>query len=48
MSRLVWADYWGHARERAKERILPEYAATCAAYGTDISDLSRFIVVRSA
>ena len=48
MSRLVWADYWGQARERAKERILREYAATTAAYGTDISDLSRFIVVRSA
>ena len=48
MSRLVWADYWGRARERAKERILREYAATTAAYGTDISDLSRFIVARSA
>jgi hypothetical protein len=48
MSRLVWADYWGRRREIAKERIAREYAATCAAYGTDISDLSRYIVRRSA
>jgi hypothetical protein len=48
VSRLVWADYWGRRRELAKERIAREYAATCAAYGTDISDLSRYIVRRSA
>jgi hypothetical protein len=48
MSRLVWADYWGERRARAKERILREYAATCAAYGTDVSDLAHVIVRRSA
>ncbi len=48
MSRLVWADYWGHRRELAKERIAREYAATCAAYGTDIGNLSPYIVRRSA
>jgi hypothetical protein len=48
MSRLVWADYWGRRRELPKERIAREYAATCAAYGTDISDLSAYIVRRSA
>jgi hypothetical protein len=44
MSRLVWADYWGERRARTKERIRREYAATCAAYGTDVSDLSHRIV----
>ncbi len=48
MSRLVWADYWGERRERAKKRLLREYAATCAAFGTDISDLAHLIVRRSA
>lgn len=48
MSRLIWADYWGERRAIAKERILREYAATCAAFGTDISDLSALIVRRSA
>jgi hypothetical protein len=48
MSRLVWADFWGRRRELAKERVAREYAATCAAYGTDISDLAPYIVARSA
>ncbi len=48
MSRLVWADFWGRRRELAKERISREYAASCTAYGTDISDLARYIVDRSA
>jgi hypothetical protein len=48
MSRLVWADYWGRRRQVAKDRIAREYAATCAAYGTDIADLAPYIVVRSA
>jgi hypothetical protein len=48
MSRLIWADYWGERRERTKERLLREYAATCAAFGTDISDLAHLIVRRSA
>jgi hypothetical protein len=48
MSRLVWADYWGTRRELAKRRIRREYDATCAAYGTDISDLERLIVRRPA
>ncbi len=46
MSRLVWADYWGPRRQAAKERLRREYAATCAAYGTDISDLNGFVVRR--
>jgi hypothetical protein len=48
MSRLVWADYWGARRELAKVRIRREYEATCAAFGTDISDLAHMIVRRSA
>jgi hypothetical protein len=48
MSRLVWADFWGARREAAKQRLRREYAATCTAYGTDISDLSHLVVRRSA
>jgi hypothetical protein len=33
MSRLVWADYWGQARERAKSRILREVAVTRDRFG---------------
>jgi hypothetical protein len=47
MSRLIWADYWGPRRELAKERLRREYDATCAAYGTDISDLDHLLVRRS-
>ncbi len=28
MSRLTWSDFWGTARERAKRRLLAEYAET--------------------
>jgi hypothetical protein len=48
MSRLVWADFWGAARQRALVRVAREYAATVARYGTDISDLGHVIVVRGA
>ncbi len=47
MSRLVWADYWGPRRDAAKARLRREYAATCAAYGTDISDLGHLMVTTS-
>lgn len=33
MSRLTWGDLWGRARERAKERVLREYAVTLARFG---------------
>ena len=42
------ATRWGVRREAAKERLRREYEATCAAYGTDISDLAQVIVRRSA
>jgi hypothetical protein len=48
MSRLVWADYWGPRRELTKARLRREYDATCAAYGTDVSDLADLVVRRSA
>ena len=33
MSRLVWTDYWGAARERAKERLLREEQVTRQRFG---------------
>jgi hypothetical protein len=42
MSRLVWDDFFGVARARAKERLAREYLDTCARFGTDISDLAQF------
>jgi hypothetical protein len=33
MSRLVWADFWGDARERAKERLLREEEVTRRRFG---------------
>jgi hypothetical protein len=48
MSRLVWADFWGHRRQVAMERITREYAQTCALFGTSIDDLSHLIVRRAS
>lgn len=42
MSRLVWDDHFGQARERAKERLLREYLDTCRRFGTDIDDLAQY------
>lgn len=36
MSRLVWADFWGEARERAKERVRSEEAVTRDRYGATL------------
>lgn len=36
MSRLVWADYWGQARDRAKERLLADVTVSHDRYGPDI------------
>jgi hypothetical protein len=38
MSRLTWADLFGSARRRAKERVLAEYAVTVARFGTRLPD----------
>lgn len=43
-SRIVWADFWGEQRERARIRLRREYEATIARFGKDISDLSPYIV----
>jgi hypothetical protein len=43
MSRLTWDDFWGRARERAKQRVLAEYAVTLARFGTVLPEhLERF------
>jgi hypothetical protein len=42
MSRVVWADFWGAARMRARERLDREYLDTCRRFGTDISDLAPY------
>ncbi len=33
MSRLIWDDFWGAARKRAKARLLAEYDVTLARFG---------------
>jgi hypothetical protein len=48
MSRLVWSDFWGAARQRAMARVAREYELTCASFGTSIDDLSHVIVHRAA
>lgn len=42
MSRIIWEDFWGPARQRAKERLDREFLDTCARFGTDVSDLAPF------
>lgn len=42
MSRLVWDDHFGLARERAKTRLTREYVETCRLFGTDVSDLAPY------
>jgi len=39
VSRIIWEDFWGSARRRAKVRLRREYDDTVARFGTDISDL---------
>jgi hypothetical protein len=48
MSRLTWPELWGRQREVTKLRLLREYAATTARYGTNIDDLTPYVVVRRA
>jgi hypothetical protein len=36
MSRLTWDDFWGTARNRARERVLLEYAVTQARFGATL------------
>jgi hypothetical protein len=43
-SRIVWADFWGSQRVLARVRLRREYEATAARFGTDIDDLSPYIV----
>ena len=43
MSRIVWADFWGEQRVRAKARLLREYAATDARYGSSLAGLSAYL-----
>jgi hypothetical protein len=44
MSRLVWEDYWGEARDAALTRLRREYLDTVRLYGTSIDDLAPFII----
>lgn len=43
MSRLVWGDFFGAARDRAKRRLLADHARTVALYGRTLPEhLARF------
>lgn len=46
LSRIVWADFWGEARRRARERLLREYRQTEARLGTSIADLRHLVVAK--
>jgi hypothetical protein len=48
MSRVVWNDLWGLRRERTKARLLREFNATAARFGSDIGDLAPYRVQRVA
>jgi hypothetical protein len=48
MSRVTWSELWGPQRELTKARLRREYAATVDRYGTNIDDLSPYIVRRRA
>jgi hypothetical protein len=43
MSRVVWADHFGAARELALERLRREYLDTCRRFGTSIDDLTPYL-----
>jgi hypothetical protein len=36
-STIVWQDYWGRARERARERLRREYAVTETRFGSELT-----------
>jgi len=44
VSRIVWADLWGRARVRARERLTREYLDTVARFGDSIADLEPYIL----
>jgi hypothetical protein len=48
MSRITWPELWGRQRDLTKQRLLREYEATTARYGTTIDDLAPYVVQRRA
>ena len=46
VSRIVWADLWGQARVRARDRLLREALDTTARFGDSIADLEPFLIRR--
>jgi hypothetical protein len=46
MSRLVWDDVYGSRREVTMRRLEREYLDTCARFGTNVDDLTPYIVRR--
>lgn len=44
ISRLVWADLWGQARQAALARLRREYLETVRLYGTSVDDLAPYVV----
>lgn len=44
MSRIIWVDLFGAARERALVRMRREFLDTCSRFGTSIEDLSPYLV----
>jgi hypothetical protein len=43
MSRIIWSDFYGPARDKARQRLLEEYAVTERRFGSDLpEELARF------
>jgi hypothetical protein len=38
MSRIVWADFYGEARQRARQRLRSEYAVTLRRFGPGLPE----------
>jgi hypothetical protein len=43
MSRVIWDDLFGVAREQTKVRLEREYRETCRRFGTTIEDLTPYL-----
>ena len=38
MSRIIWSDFYGPARDKARQRLLEEYAVTARRFGQDLPE----------
>ena len=48
MERVTWGELWPPHRDQTKERLMIAFREVSARYGTDISDLAPYLILRSA